>query len=355
MTNNENELVEAVKKGLSDVCDKMTNNENEPKTTIALFKEFFSSTPIKERLANEKICYISLDEIERFHKRLYDILLEKPGDVFIAMSKAIKEINLENEDHDFNIRIKDVPITPLRDITSDRVGQLVSTVGIIKRITEPSFRLLNGVFECSACMRLHEVEQNNINNLIEPSLCMECGSRSFRLLLEESEYIDVQKLRIKGLNTSREIIISLEGGLISFDKYKINETALITGILKIDGKRQLIYCNNIETCFKKENILPDASFELDQDNNIGDRKSIGYKQWMNDILNRDDSTCVICGEKRAPHVHHIFSYKNHMGYRLDVENGVVLCRWHHHKYHDIYGKETANPVSLIEFLKEELL
>jgi len=205
-------------------------------------------------------------------------------------------------------------------------------------------------------MRLNEVKQTSNNDIMEPSLCVECGSRSFRLLQEESKYADVQKIVIKGFETSREIAIILNDDLCEHDKYSTNDFIEIIGILKTFKSNNENFQEYIEvTTIQKSNNELNNEFieEFDYLPDNEKRNIPEYKKWAKDILSRDDSKCIICGEKRAPHVHHIFSFKEHEDYRLKIDNGIVLCRWCHHKYHDIYGKANATPVSLMKFLKEE--
>lgn len=90
-----------------------------------------------------------------------------------------------------NIRFKNLTnIIPLKNLNSDYVGSFVSYEGIIEKIKEPLPQIKSAVFECRGCMRLHEIEQTSGDHIIEPALCSECGGRSFRLLQEESRYIN---------------------------------------------------------------------------------------------------------------------------------------------------------------------
>lgn len=83
-------------------------------------------------------------------------------------------------------------------------------------------------------MRLHEVEQSSSNRIIEPSLCSECGGRSFRLLQEESKYIDTQTARMQeplenlsGGTEPKQMLMILEDDLVDElnpgDKVKLLE------------------------------------------------------------------------------------------------------------------------------------
>ena len=106
-------------------------------------------------------------------------------------------------------------------------------------------------------MRLHEVEQTSSNTIIEPSLCSECGGRSFRLLQEESKYIDTQTARMQeplenlsGGTEPKQMLMVLEDDLV--DELNPGDKVRITGTLKTfreerSGKfKNYIYVNHIE-------------------------------------------------------------------------------------------------------------
>jgi 5-methylcytosine-specific restriction endonuclease McrA len=69
-------------------------------------------------------------------------------------------------------------------------------------------------------------------------------------------------------------------------------------------------------------------------NNRQQRDSIAYRNWRDSVYKRDSYTCQHCrkvgGELNA---HHIKSYKDFPKLRLDVDNGLTLCRECHLNEH----------------------
>lgn len=70
----------------------------------------------------------------------------------------------------------------------------------------------------------------------------------------------------------------------------------------------------------------------------GDRASPEYRAWRRAVFERDEFTCRICtvytgrGDLEA---HHLKPYATHPELRYDVDNGITLCRYHHHdEVHD---------------------
>jgi replicative DNA helicase Mcm len=231
---------------------------------LTKFEEFFSTKykddlfGILEKYPEDKSLVIDYLDLELFDPDLADLLIEKPDDVLSASQKAIKNIDPLMTNADLNIRLENLTnVIPLKILLSKYIGKFVSVDGIVRKTDEIRPRIETGVFECRGCLRLHEVEQTNSNAITEPSLCSECGSRSFRLLQEESKYIDTQTARIQeplenlsGGTEPKQILIILEDDLV--DELNPGDNVRITGTLKTfkeerSGKfKNYIYTNHIE-------------------------------------------------------------------------------------------------------------
>lgn len=67
------------------------------------------------------------------------------------------------------------------------------------------------------------------------------------------------------------------------------------------------------------------------------RRSAEYKSWRESVFSRDDWTCQKCGarsKKGSPvliEAHHIKSFAMHPEARLDINNGMTLCKKCHYK------------------------
>lgn len=80
------------------------------------------------------------------------------------------------------------------------------------------------------------------------------------------------------------------------------------------------------------------------------RNSPEIREWKKNVLNRDNHTCQCCGVQKHLEVHHISSFTENPHLRVDVNNGIVLCKWCHGKYHSLYGIKGANPYDFVNFL-----
>lgn len=234
------------------------------KTSVAKFEEFFSTPECKEivsealaKYPDERSVIINYLQLEMFDPDLADLLIEKPEEVLNAAQKAIKNIDTTRKNADMPVRFKNVTNNiPLRLLRSKYIGKFIAVDGIVRKTNEIRPRIVSAMFECRSCMRLHEVPQKS-NMISEPALCQECGGRSFRLLQEESEFLDTQTTKLQeplenlsGGEQPRQINVVLEDDLV--DTITPGDIVRITGTLKTvrDEKTKLfknyIYCNYIE-------------------------------------------------------------------------------------------------------------
>lgn len=64
------------------------------------------------------------------------------------------------------------------------------------------------------------------------------------------------------------------------------------------------------------------------------RKSTKYKLWREAVFQRDKYTCQICDESDAYlEAHHILSFATYPQFRLQVDNGLTLCKTCHKNIH----------------------
>jgi len=67
------------------------------------------------------------------------------------------------------------------------------------------------------------------------------------------------------------------------------------------------------------------------------RGSLEYAEWREQVLDRYDWACVVCGGF-GPIAHHLASFSDNLELRMDVDNGVAMCKACHVAFHDEYGR-----------------
>ncbi len=83
------------------------------------------------------------------------------------------------------------------------------------------------------------------------------------------------------------------------------------------------------------------------------RKSRKYRIWRAQVIRRDKH-CIISGDIKERHAHHIEDASNHPEKKYDVNNGVTLSGKYHRAYHTKYLKSfrcKCTKKSFIRFLK----
>lgn len=264
---------------------------------------------INEGVEFPQTIVIDWQELKEFDKELANLVIESPNDTLELMEIGLYELTTNKAfdvDKDINIRFDNLEVTPTRQLLANKIGHMVQTDGIIKGILEPSFYYTTCVFECRGCQRLHEVEQPKKEQIIEPSICSECGGRSFRLMPELSTAEDLKYIRLQeptdDLDTDqrpRNILCCLTGNL-SHDirnGQKVKITGILEGVIDQKGKRIFVLdANNVVKLEdKKIEITEDEEatiLELSKNSNILDILVNSFAP--NLILPRSIKLAVLC-------------------------------------------------------------
>ncbi len=155
-------------------------------------------------------------------------------------------------------------------------------------------------------------------------------------------------------------------GMIVSDKYSnfnIKKTSFCKKCALISsntGENHYLYGKNMphETKIKlsqKHNSIKKIgelhhNFKIEKTCKERDRKIPEYKNYVYECLKRDSFLCKKCGNSKKLQVHHIMPYYKHIELRLDMNNGITLCKGCHKEYHSIYGIKNANNDNLKIFL-----
>lgn len=237
--------------------------ESNKKNSIVKLEEFFSNRSkdeifaVLDKFPEEKSVIIDYNDLEMFDPDSADLLIEKPEETLEAASKSIVNIDPQRKNAELNVRFKNVRNNvPLRFLRSEFIGKFIAVDGIVRKTDEIHPRIMTAVFECRSCMRLHEVAQKS-NIIHEPAVCTECGGRSFKLLQDESRYMDTQTVKLQeplenlsGGDQPRQINVVLEDDMV--DTLTPGDKVRVTGILKTvrDDKTKrfnnFIYGNYLE-------------------------------------------------------------------------------------------------------------
>jgi len=88
------------------------------------------------------------------------------------------------------------------------------------------------------------------------------------------------------------------------------------------------------------------------------RKSIPYQKWRTKIFKRDHYTCQKC-IRRSGGVylvaHHITNFSKNLDKRINMENGITLCKECHMEFHNRYGRNKNNLEQIKKYFSSEAL
>ena len=233
------------------VIDKI--NKGETKELVLDCKDFevtINKKDGKQYTLTDRLRHSPQNFIDLVNKELINLIFGKPP--------SLNPYEIKEDDDLYYLRFKNLSeTTPLKYMLSDKVGRFTQTQGVIQGVYPVRPKIKKAVFECRGCMRLHEMEQDpNSLTMLEPSLCSECGGRSFRLLKDQSTYINERLLLItepqEDLNLEdnpRQLLVSLKGNRDFVTNINAGARVNITGVLDSaeDGdKKQFVYhANNI--------------------------------------------------------------------------------------------------------------
>ena len=229
-----------------------SNNNDTPTYISKNYIDLYHSNElynITNGLKAQQDIIIDYQELKAYTPSLSKKLIEDPTIMLETMTNAILESNNKVTEDNFNIKFDNLELTPTNQLLANKVGQMVQTEGIIKGVLEPTFYYTNAVFECKKCLKLQEVEQNRIGKILEPTLCPDCGGRSFRFLEEKSTAKDLKYIRLQeptdDLSTDeqpRNILVCLTGNLTYniINGQKIKITGILDGTDNDDGTRKFV-------------------------------------------------------------------------------------------------------------------
>lgn len=82
----------------------------------------------------------------------------------------------------------------------------------------------------------------------------------------------------------------------------------------------------------------------------------GYDDFIMNVYERDNYTCQYCRKHGGKlNTHHLNGYDNYKDFRIEVNNGIVLCEDCHKEFHKIYGYGDNTWQQFREFLYNKYL
>ncbi|MGA8710795.1 MAG: LAGLIDADG family homing endonuclease [Thermoplasmata archaeon] len=166
---------------------------------------------LHDRFPEERSLEVPFSVVDAVDTPLADLLLERPEEVIDAGIRAMKELLpvAGSEAEQLRLRVVGLPLTAHRAVRAIRESDLnrfVALDGIVRRVSEVRPQIRDAIFECVSCRtKFHEWQDETSLVFREPLECPEsqggCGKTQgrtrFRLVAEESTYVDAQRIEIQ--------------------------------------------------------------------------------------------------------------------------------------------------------------
>jgi len=173
-----------------------------------LWEEFFKRyykdaiNDLAENYPEKRSLWVMFSDIERFDMELARELIEHPDAVLKHANEAIISIDLPVDVvfDSAHVRIIGLPERiQIRELRSANINRFISVTGLIRKATEVRPKIINAAFKCQRCDHVTMILQGE-GKFVEPFECENdvCGRKGpFKIVPEESEFIDAQKLRVQ--------------------------------------------------------------------------------------------------------------------------------------------------------------
>ncbi|MBQ3415256.1 MAG: minichromosome maintenance protein MCM [Clostridia bacterium] len=278
-----------------------------PKTRLDeitdFLEEYYKSEILNLLNGTSKELVIDFQLLERKNPTLADGIVNNYSSNLNIFYKVVKEnLNTNNSDlGNLTIGFKNLDKTPLRNLLSNKLNQMVETEAVIKSLGEIKAKLVKPTYKCNSCYFKKKES--------EVTKCPDCGGKTFTVVKEESTYQDTRELILEEptdtLKTTkrRRIIAEADKNLIY--KIDIGQTANITGLLTIkentnkndtETERFKLEINHIEPKEDTEIKLTPENIkyikEIAQDPNI--LKRIIHSLAPNLIIDKQIKLGILC-------------------------------------------------------------
>lgn len=192
----------------------------------------------------KKSLLVDYSELFKFNAQVCDELIDFPDKVIRIFEEVANEQNIPINfagEVKFHVRF----ILPkgftvkIRDVTSEYINKFFCVDGVITRVSDVLPKVYVGVFQCPLCGKRKDVYQEKNRNLLVPSVCDDCKKVvRFKLLPEESKFVDIQRLEVqeplemlRGGEEARKIEIWLTDDLTG--KVLPGNTIEVAGVMKL--------------------------------------------------------------------------------------------------------------------------
>jgi hypothetical protein len=188
------------------------------------------------------------------------------------------------------------------------------------------------------------VSKITLSNFKKGVNCKDCGLR--RLSQQFKHDIDYVRKKFS------------ERGFILLSENYINSKQKLDYICSCGNISSIMYLNFLKgkSCvdcgIKKNSGVNHPKYNPELTDAVRKRHIIGYERWRQFVFERDNYSCLKCGNfyQVELNAHHIQNFSQRKDLATDLSNGATLCRDCHINFHKSYGYENNNNKQFDEWL-----
>ncbi len=182
---------------------------------IARWEEFLESSDyrlkvieVADHYPEQRSLIIPYTMLDLFDPDFSDHILQHPVKCLHLGKQAVKKmLPPGREGVDVHLRLTGLPVesrVEIRRIRSEHLGKLISVEGLVRKATEVRPKIIDALFQCMRCGAVIKEAQEGMF-FKEPLECYKdqggcertSSSTKFKLLSEDSKYVDTQKIEMQ--------------------------------------------------------------------------------------------------------------------------------------------------------------
>ncbi|MEM0449670.1 MAG: ATP-binding protein [Methanomassiliicoccales archaeon] len=194
---------------------KLLASDYSDEDLIARWEDFFETSDYRVKIMEvaahypeQRSVYVEYAKLDLFDPDMAEHLLQYPVKVLSLSKQAIRKLLPPGRENvDIHLRVTQLPRdskVEIRKIRSEHLGKLIAVEGLVRKATEVRPKIVDALFQCARCGMIIKEPQEGMY-FKEPMECYKeqngCGrtasSTKFKLLSEESRYVDTQKVEIQ--------------------------------------------------------------------------------------------------------------------------------------------------------------
>lgn len=194
---------------------RLLANDYTDEDLLARWEEFFEATDyrvkvieVADQYPEQRSVYVVYDQLDLFDPDWADYVLQHPVRSLHFGRQAMRKLLPHGREKvAIQLRMKSLPKdskVEVRKIRSEHLGRLIAVEGLVRKATEVRPKIVDALFQCARCGTIIKEPQEGMY-FKEPMECYKeqngCGrtasSTKFKLLSEDSRYVDTQKVEIQ--------------------------------------------------------------------------------------------------------------------------------------------------------------